>query len=132
MAEFVDSRYFPDGYAVPDPEDALSRGFWEAARAGRLVVQQCQACEAVQHPPEVLCHACHSFELGWKDVSGGATVYSFTRAVHPPNALLRQRGPYNVVLLELDDYPEIRMLGERVGRGRRRSDHDRDAGAGGL
>ena len=81
MAEFVDSQYFPEGYAVPDPNDALSRGFWEAAREGRLVVQQCRDCPTVQHPPEVLCHTCHSFDLGWKEVSGRATIYSFTRTV---------------------------------------------------
>lgn len=111
MAEFVDSQYFPEGYTVPDPNDALSRGFWEAAREGRLVVQQCRDCPTVQHPPEVLCHACHSFDLGWKEVSGRATIYSFTRTVHPANDLLRERGPYNVVLLQLDDHPEVRMLG---------------------
>jgi uncharacterized OB-fold protein len=111
MAEFVDTKYFPDGHAVPDPDDALSHGFWEAAREGRLVVQQCRDCDTLQHPPELICHACHRFDLGWKDVAGRATIYSFTRTVHAANALLRERGPYNVVLLELDDHPEIRLLG---------------------
>lgn len=109
--EFTDDKYFPEEYAIPNPEDALSRGFWEAARSGQLAIQQCQTCAAVQHPPEVICHACHGFDLGWKNVSGQAIIYSFTRTVHPPNSLLRARGPYNVALLELDDHPEIRMLG---------------------
>ncbi len=110
-AEFVDSRYFPEGVPEPDPDDPLSKGFWDAAKEGRLVVQCCQGCGTLQHPPELICHQCLSFDhLSWQVMAGTGTVWSCINVVHPANAKVKERGPYNVALVQLDDHPEIRML----------------------
>ena len=44
---------------------AIMRPMDEAASAGQLALQHCEACGAGQYPPSELCHACLSDRLGW-------------------------------------------------------------------
>jgi uncharacterized OB-fold protein len=37
----------------------------EAAAAGQVALQHCDACGVGQYPPSELCHACLSDRLGW-------------------------------------------------------------------
>ena len=130
-AEFLDRPFFPEGMSEPDPEDPISGGFWAAAAEGRLVVQQCEACGQTQYPPELNCHACYGFELGWREVRGTGAVWSWVGVAHPAHPALREFGPYVVALIELDDLPGDQADGR--GGGRRRGDAaDRRSGAGGV
>ena len=43
------------------PSMRATRDFFTA---GVLTLQQCNACKHIQHPPEDVCEACRSFELG--------------------------------------------------------------------
>ena len=113
-AEFLDRPFFPEGMSEPDPEDPISGGFWAAAAEGRLVVQQCEACGQTQYPPELNCHACYGFELGWREVEGTGSVWSWVGVAHPAHPALREFGPYVVALIELDDLPEIKLMGAVV------------------
>ncbi len=113
-AEFIDTRYFPEGMPEPDPDDALNKGFWDACREGRLTVQQCDHCGARQYPPEINCHACGEFDLDWQEVAGRGTVWSMINCVHPVHPALDEAGPYNVALIQLDDAPDIRMVGNII------------------
>ena len=114
VAEFLDRPFFPEGMSEPDPEDPISGGFWAAAAEGRLVVQQCEACGQTQYPPELNCHACYGFELGWREVEGAGSVWSWVGVAHPAHPALREFGPYVVALIELDDLPEIKLMGAVV------------------
>lgn len=70
---------------LPQPSE-LSAPHWEAARHGRLLVQQCGACAAYTFPPRHACTACFSTQLEWRESSGRGRVYSYTiihRAPHP-------------------------------------------------
>ena len=61
----------------PVPED-VDRGFWEAANEGRLVVQNCHACDRLQPPPMDACAQCGSGDnLGWSEMSGRGTIYTY-------------------------------------------------------
>ena len=40
--------------------DELTGPFWEAANDGRLVIQNCSACDRLQNPPLAACGACGS------------------------------------------------------------------------
>ena len=40
--------------------DELTKPFWEAANEGRLVIQNCKACNRLQHPPAPACSQCGS------------------------------------------------------------------------
>jgi uncharacterized OB-fold protein len=52
--------------------------YWTAGRDGVLRFQRCQQCGYYLHPPTVLCPRCHSKNLAYEEVSGRATVHTFT------------------------------------------------------
>jgi uncharacterized OB-fold protein len=85
----------------------VSAGHWEAAQQRRLAIQQCGACGTFMHYPSALCINCQSEDLGFTEVSGRGTVYSFAIVRHnfhpafPP--------PYVIALIDLDDAPGVRM-----------------------
>ncbi len=64
---------------------------------GKLSYQRCADCSAAVFFPRVLCPACGSGALDWRESGGRGTVYA-TTAVHS-----RDRDPRNVVLVDLDE-----------------------------
>jgi uncharacterized OB-fold protein len=97
----------PDDWTLP----ALTPRNAEWFTSGALKVQQCSECGALQHPPEELCHHCGSFDLGFKELAGRGTVYSYTVAHYAVNRALVDAVPYAVVLVSLDEAPEVRIIG---------------------
>ncbi|MFJ7177994.1 Zn-ribbon domain-containing OB-fold protein [Streptomyces massasporeus] len=96
---------------VPDTDGAP---FWEYAARGELRVQACTACGELRFPPRPCCPHCQSFDSEWRAVSGRGRVWSYVVA-HPP--LLPDyaaQAPYNVVVVELDEAPRIRLVGNLV------------------
>ena len=81
--------------------------YWDAAREGRLVVQECPACRQVWHPPLPRCPHCHHAGLGWRDVSGDGTVYSYTVVRHPTHFAFAGKIPYVLALVELAEGPRL-------------------------
>lgn len=95
--------------------DGDSRPFWEAAARGELVVQECGDCGRPRHPPRPMCPVCNSFTAAWAPRSGRARVWSFV-VPHPPLLpAFSAYAPYNVCVVELDDAPGIRLVGNLVG-----------------
>jgi uncharacterized OB-fold protein len=112
----MSAPYLPAGLPTPLPEsDGLDAPFWAAARRGTLMVQRCASCGAWQWGPEWICHKCLSFDLTWREVSGRGRIYSWERPWHPVHSALAGRGPYIVVLVELPDVGNVRMLGNLLG-----------------
>ena len=110
------TTYLPTGLPVPAPAvDGLDKEYWEAARRHELVVQRCDACQNFQFGPEWICHNCHSFDLGWHRVSGRGRIYSWERVWHPVHPALKDACPYMVVLVELPDAGNVRMVGNLLG-----------------
>lgn len=94
--------------------DDDSRPFWEAAAHGELVIQACGDCGQLRHPPRPMCPACHSFATAWSPRSDRARVWSFV-VPHPPLLpAFAPYAPYNVCVVELDDAPGIRLIGNLV------------------
>jgi uncharacterized OB-fold protein len=59
-----------------------------------------------------MCPGCRGRGLGWKKVSGLGTVYSYTvthQAIHPS---LRDRVPWTVIMVDLDE--GVRMISHIV------------------
>ena len=113
-SNFLDAPFFPEGMTTPEPSDPINGGYFAAAAEGRLVVQACADCGTRQYPPELNCHACYGFEMTWEESVGTGTVYSRVEVVHPAHPALREFGPYMVALVELDDMPEIKLMGAVV------------------
>ncbi|MFF7976806.1 OB-fold domain-containing protein [Streptomyces sp. NPDC007905] len=90
--------------------------FWEYAAQGELRVQACADCAEPRFPPRPCCPHCQSFASEWRPVSGRGRVWSYVMP-HPP--LLPDyaaQAPYNVVVVELEDVPRIRLVGNLVAR----------------
>jgi len=97
------------------PNDALTRFFWEGARAGELRILRCQSCGTYIHLPRPVCRHCLSFDLAGEKVSGRGTVYSFTethKAFHP---FFVDRVPYIVATIELVEQPHLHLVSNLVG-----------------
>ena len=94
-------------------ENADSKPFWEGARSGRLLMQQCGSCRHIQFPPRHLCAKCWSVDLAWTECSGRGTVESFTIVHRAPTPEMRGKVPYVVAAILLDEGP--RMMTNIVG-----------------
>lgn len=73
--------------------------FWEAARAGRLVVPKCTECGQFHWYPRALCPFCLSNELAWHESRGLGSIYAAT--------LFRRDLPRVIAYVELDEGPRI-------------------------
>jgi uncharacterized OB-fold protein len=109
-----DEPYFPEGMPLPRL-DADSRRFWEACNEHRLVVQRCADCGAHRAPPKPLCGRCGSFESDWSDSRGCGRVFSYTIVHHTPHPAARERLPYNIAVIELDDCDGALLVSNVVG-----------------
>ncbi|MGW5655456.1 Zn-ribbon domain-containing OB-fold protein [Streptomyces humi] len=88
--------------------------FWEYAARGELRVQACADCREPRFPPRPCCPHCQSFASEWRPVGGRGRIWSYV-VPHPP--LLPDyaaQAPYNVVVVELDDAPRVRLVGNLV------------------
>ena len=95
-------------------ETSPTAGHFEGARLGELRVQVCCSCARFRHPPGPRCPWCHSPDRAWRAVSGRGRIWSFI-VPHPP--LLpgfTDLTPYNVVLVELEEDPTVRLTGNLV------------------
>jgi uncharacterized OB-fold protein len=85
--------------------------FWDGAKDGHLLIQQCRACALLRHPPRPMCPQCHSLEWDTIESSGRGTVYSYVMPQHPPLPFFDDR--YIVDLVELEE--GVRLVSNLVG-----------------
>ncbi|MWA00854.1 acyl dehydratase [Actinomadura sp. LD22] len=87
--------------------DTSTEPFWQAAKQERLVAPKCAACGTFRLPPTPFCPECQSTEVDWTELSGRATVFSFS-VVHGfpglPDITLVP------VILDLPDAPGARLV----------------------
>lgn len=101
------SRPLPDDWTLPRL-NAFNREWFTSAA---LRVQTCSVCGARQHPPEEICHTCGSMELTTTELTARGVIHSYTVAHYAVNPALAHSVPYAVVLVALDDDPDIRIIG---------------------
>ncbi|MBK8629438.1 MAG: OB-fold domain-containing protein [Sphingomonadales bacterium] len=87
--------------------DEASAGFWDAARDGRLAIQRCATCRRWNHAPSLACPGCGSLDLGYEDVSGKGTLFSWTIIQEAPAPGFRDRLPLIVGIVELAEQPHL-------------------------
>ncbi len=108
--------YLPPGLPIPVAgPDGLTTPYWDGTRAKRLMIQRCGKCGGWQWGPEWICHRCHSFDVRWAEIKGRGRIYSWERPHHPVHAALNGHGPYIIVLVELPDAGDVRMVGNLLG-----------------
>ncbi|NYT61683.1 Zn-ribbon domain-containing OB-fold protein [Alcaligenaceae bacterium] len=72
-------------------------------KKGDFRIQCCDSCGTHIFYPRILCTHCGSTQLKWVPVSGRGTVY----AVSVVNRKQDRGGPYNVVLVDLEEGPRM-------------------------
>ena len=80
----------------------ISAPFWEGLKAERVLIQQCNACSHWVFYPRRHCPACLAHDLSWREVSGGATLYSFTVTRIPTLPDFADEMPQILAVIELD------------------------------
>jgi uncharacterized protein len=99
------------------PAGPESGPYWEATRAGRLLVQWCVSCDRAVFYPRAFCPACSApdSELEWRQASGRGTVYAAVVEHRPEaaGAAFARGEPYSVALVDLEE--GARMLTNVVG-----------------
>lgn len=90
------------GINTPSPDDSTEH-YWQGLREGVLRYKRCLDCGRPHHYPRVFCPHCWSPNVEWADAAGTGTVYTYS-IVHsndlPP---FRDRLPYVVAVVELDE-----------------------------
>jgi uncharacterized OB-fold protein len=84
-----------------------------AAAASALLVQRCSSCHLYVHYPRIVCPHCRGLDLEWREACGRATVYSFSIVSQPPSERWKNRVPYVLAIVELEEGP--RMMSNIVG-----------------
>lgn len=99
---------------LPVP-NADSKPYWEAAKDGRLVLQKCKGCGLTSFMPRHVCPSCWSSAKEWVTAAGTGTVHSFSIIHRAPLPSFKDRMPYVIALIELQEGP--RMMTNIVGEG---------------
>jgi hypothetical protein len=103
-----------EGWLLPDLDEPTSKEFWAGCERGELLVQACDACGARRMPPRPMCPRCRSAAVRWEKTSGRGRVWSFIVAHPPLLPAFAPEAPYNAIIVELEEDPSIRYVGNLV------------------
>jgi len=94
--------------------DNINEPFWQGCREGVLRLQQCPVSSRLIFPPRAVNPWSPRDKAQWTDVSGRGTIWSVI-APHPPLMLdFTELAPYNAIIVELEEDPTIRLVGNLV------------------
>jgi uncharacterized OB-fold protein len=103
MADTADS-----GLVHPLPYASWeTRGYWEGAGRGEIVLQRCSDCGTVQHKPRGVCATCLSGDIEHFVASGRGTVHTFTVTHQNQAPPFSQHLPYVLAYVELNEGPRL-------------------------
>ncbi|MFV0524452.1 MAG: Zn-ribbon domain-containing OB-fold protein [Acidimicrobiales bacterium] len=95
---------------ISHPEPTASwetRGYWEGAGRGELVLQRCASCGVVQHPPRGVCVSCLGGTPDSFVASGRGRVVTFTVTNQNQTPGFAEACPYVLAYVELDEGPRL-------------------------
>ena len=82
--------------------DDIDAAYWAALAEGRLTLQRC-ACGLCWMPPRAACPTCLGSHWTWETAHGGGHLKSWVIYHVAFHDAFRDRLPYNVALVELDE-----------------------------
>ncbi len=86
----------------PASRSRKALGFLVGAAEGRFVLQRCEDCGAVCHPPREACPKCLSPDLNWRDMPEGGELIAETTIRTSTNTYFRERMPWRTGTVRLD------------------------------
>ena len=95
-------------YSKPLPViDEQTRPFWDAAKAGKLILPRCNHCGTFHTYFEPWCNKCGGEGVHFEELSGRGKIWAncrFHKAYYPG---FEDSMPYNVAMVELDEGPHL-------------------------
>ncbi|HEU5294754.1 MAG TPA: SDR family NAD(P)-dependent oxidoreductase [Burkholderiaceae bacterium] len=91
----------------PAARSRIALGLTAAAAMGRFELQQCDECGQVLYPPREACPRCAGARLRWRQSSGGGELLAGTTLHHSNDLFFRERLPWRLGLVRLDDGPTL-------------------------
>jgi uncharacterized OB-fold protein len=86
--------------------DTINEAYWAALAEGRLVFQRCE-CGQRFMPPRASCPACLGSRWTWQTAEGLGRLKSWVVYHVAFHEAFRERLPYNVAIVELDEGPRM-------------------------
>ena len=77
-------------------------GFARHLKDGYLMASRCKACGTTSFPPRADCEACMSADFAFAEVTGKATVHTFTKIIAAPTGF-EDVAPYIVGVVDLEE-----------------------------
>ena len=81
-----------------DPAEDL----WNAWSDGRLCIQNCTKCGALQHPPGPVCASCHSTTLELIDIAATGKLVAWSTVHRAPSPAFADEVPYTIAIIAID------------------------------
>lgn len=95
-------------YNKPLPRiDTLTKPFWDAAKAGKLMLQHCPACGDTRFPPGPVCPKCLAGDQDWVESSGKGVLESWIDMHRAYWDGFKDDLPYRVCLVRLEEGPVV-------------------------
>ena len=95
-------------YVKPIPgasEETLP--YWKALTEHKLMLPKCPECGRISFPPRAMCPKCLNFDQVWTELSGKATVHTFSVVYQNGAPGFRDEVPYVVGYVTLDEGPQM-------------------------
>lgn len=92
---------------LPLVDEHDTRAFWKATKDKQLTYQQCRDCGTVVFYAKRQCTGCTGGTLEWKTASGKGTVYTYSVVRQSYHPFFRQKVPYAVAWIDLEEGPRI-------------------------
>ena len=90
--------------------DTHTQRFWDAAREHRLEVPRCRECGVFVVPPTGYCPRCREQDYEWVQLSGRATLYTYTVVWHPVVPAMSATVPYVLAVVKLPDAGDTKFV----------------------
>jgi len=91
---------------MPEPTPAASP-FWEGLRENRILIQYSPSADRYVFYPRVLAPGTLADDLEWREVSGSASLYSYTVARRPTAPAWDKRLPQLIAIVQLAEGPRL-------------------------
>lgn len=95
---------------IEHPQPSASwetRGYWEGAGRGEIVLQRCPDCDVVQHKPRGICVSCLGSKIEHFVASGRGTVHTFTVTNQNQARGFADACPYVMAYVDLEEGPRV-------------------------
>ena len=100
MAQEVSIRPIP-------PDDPDLDPFWQGCKRREFMLQHCKSCGKYIWHPRMFCGNCQSSDLEWVKSNGTGTVYSYTTVYQAAHSFFRDRVPYVVAYVRMDEGVQV-------------------------